>query len=359
MFIGPLFVGRGGSLEKLFGELRERGYRVIAPKLRDRVIRLEEVLEFSEVSHLWQCQEGPGLYKAVRGRSGIRRGPDSPKRYLFPPELTLFRARPDLSLEHPTVDSAKIAFFGIRPCDLASIKVMDSVQGSLGDPFYEKFRKGLVTVVENCLEPGETCFCATMGTGPHATVGFDVSYTQLSDEVTLFQPGSDVGVELLEALALEPVQEEGVRLLKKALTRASAKARARFNLTILPEILESRLDIDLYREVAQRCLGCANCNLVCPTCFCFDVIDEPELDGSGKRVRIWDGCLSFSYAQVAGGHFRKSLPARYRHFVLHKFAFWPQQFGSFGCVGCGRCITWCPAAIDLREVLETLSGVEE
>lgn len=183
---------------------------------------------------------------------------------------------------------------------------MDKVHESLVDSCYLNARMDLLLIVENCISPGNTCFCATMRTGSMATYGFDIAYTRLGNEV-LFQPGSDSGVELLTELDLKPASVESLDKLGEALRRAAEMARSNFSIDNLPETLEANIESEVYIRVAERCFGCANCNMVCPTCFCFDVLDEPELDGSAKRVRIWDGCHSYSYAQVAGGHFRKDL----------------------------------------------------
>ncbi|MEM4648768.1 MAG: 4Fe-4S dicluster domain-containing protein [Nitrososphaerota archaeon] len=351
LFRGPIYSGTEYELRALFKAVTSRGYRVIGPKLVDSAIRLEILTRFDEIPYGYGDEQAPGYYRVASNGGRFRNGPDSPKRFLYPPELLLFVIKPDLSVEYPSLEFVKTAFFGIKPCDLAAISIMDGVQGELGDEYYRKVRKYLLLIVENCVEPGGTCFCATMGTGPFAFKGFDIAYTRIGNGAVIFQPGSDLGVDVLSELNLRPAEDEQVDRFRELMLEASKRARAEFTLENLPETLEMGMDSEVYRKTAEKCFGCANCNMVCPTCFCFDVLDEPELDGSAKRVRIWDGCHSYSYAQVAGGHFRKSLYARYRHWVLHKFVYWLRQFGTFGCVGCGRCITWCPAGIDVRQVV--------
>ncbi len=351
MVSGGLYVGGINELRKLLNILRVKGYSVIAPKLEDGVIRLAEVSSLDEIPYGWRDVQEPGRYRVVEGGKYFRHGPDSPKRILYPPKLKLFRVRPDWSIEYPKERFKPTALFAIKPCDLASIKVMDRVQGGVGDPYYLAIRGKLLIIVENCVEPGKTCFCATMGTGPEARDGFDVAFTRL-DELVVFRPGSEVGVELLGELSLEPADDEVLRRYYDVLRRAAEAAKASFTIDRLPDELELGLESPVFKEVAEKCFGCAGCNMICPTCFCFDVIDEPELDGGATRYRVWDGCFTYTYAEVAGGNFRRDLWARYRHWVLHKFAYWVRQFGVFGCVGCGRCITWCPAGIDLRETIE-------
>ncbi len=351
MSLTGLYYGKPVELVKLFNTLKSRGYKVIGPKVVEGVIRLEELGSYEELAKNVSDIQEPGRYRLVGGGKYFRHGPDSPKKILYPPRLTLFRITKDYRIEVPEVEVPKIAFFALKPCDLAAIQVMDRVQGCLGDAYYNLVRKNLVIVVENCVEPGGTCFCATMGTGPIASKGFDVAFTRIRDDLVVFEAGSSLGVELLDELELEPLDEKLYREFIDAVRKAYSKARPIELPDKLPELLELTLDSDMYKEIAEKCLGCANCNMVCPTCFCFDVIDIPYYDGSAERVRVWDGCFSYNYAAVAGGHYRPDLWARYRHWFLHKFSYWVKQFGTYGCVGCGRCITWCPVGIDVRDTL--------
>jgi len=343
-----LYVGMVEGLRTLFDELRGLGYVVVGYKIVDGVLRLGELSSFDELARRVEDVQSPGRYSLVSG-SFYRHGPDSPKKFLYPPTLTLFKVSSKWDIATPVYESYNLAFFGLKPCDLASIKVLDRVLLGV-DEYYASLRKNLVIIVENCTNPGNTCFCSTMNTGPRARDSFDLAYTKLNDKLVL-EAGSELGVRLLNTLEVEPIDDATYERFEAVMRDASEKARAGFELNGLPEELELRIESKTYEEVAERCLGCANCNMVCPTCFCFDVLDVPLIDGSAERVRVWDGCLNFTYGQVAGGHFRPDLWARYRHFVLHKFAYWIKQFGTYGCVGCGRCITWCPAGIDLRETV--------
>jgi len=352
------YCGTEHDLKRLFDAIRERGYRVIGPKVINGVIRLTELIDYSEFPRDVEDIQVPGSYRLVKGKF-FRHGPDSPKKYLFPPKLLLFKVYNDWRIEVPEIEEEPIALFGIKPCDLSAIEAMDRVQGELGDPYYNTVRKNLLIIVENCVEPGDTCFCTTMGTGPVAKSGFDIAFTRVENYV-VFEVDSELGTELLEGLNLKPLDPETRSKYVEIVREASSKAKADFAIEGLPEELELSLDSPVYKEITEKCLGCANCNMVCPTCFCFDVVDVPNLDGIAERVRVWDGCFSYNYAIVAGGHFRPDLWARYRHWLLHKFSYWLKQFGRFGCVGCGRCITWCPVGIDVREsIVKILSWVRE
>ena len=154
--------------------------------------------------------------------------------------------------------------------------------------------------------------------------------------------------------------EAGVERLEAERTALVACARGierRLETSDLPGLLYANFDHPRWEETAERCLSCGNCTLVCPTCFCHDELDEPALDGSGSlRVRQWDSCFDRQHAQVHGLNFRPQIAHRYRQWLVHKLASWIDQFGESGCVGCGRCITWCPVGIDLTEEVAVIRG---
>ncbi len=355
MSITGLYVSRLDALPKIFTELQRLNYTVVGYKVVNNVLRLDRLNTFEEVATGVEDVQNPGRYYLIPGNFH-RHGPDSPKNFLYPPRLPLFEVSPEWGVVVKDYSKdLRLAFFGIKSCDLTSIKVLDRVVSDV-DETYVSIRGNSVIVVENCTQPGNTCFCNTMGAGPRARDSFDIAYTRLGSKLVV-EAGSDLGLKIINRLAVEPIDDSTYSEFESVMTKAALKARANFETENLPELLELRLESNAYKEVVKRCLGCANCNLVCPTCFCFDVLDVLRIDGSAERVRVWDGCLNYTYAQVAGGHFRPDLWARYRHFILHKFTYWIKQFGTFGCVGCGRCITWCPAGIDIRDsLLRVLKG---
>ncbi len=355
MSLTGLYVGSPNSLSIIFTYLQNLGYTVVGHKVVNNSLRLDVVEHIKDIAAGVEDVQNPGRYKLLPGNT-YRHGPDSPKKFLYPPKLPLFKLTPDWNVLKEEIPDVKLALFGVKPCDLASIKVLDRVLRDV-DELYTRLRDEMAIIVENCTTPGNTCFCATMGTGPRARSSFDIAYTRVGDKLVI-EAGSELGLKLLNQLEVEPIDDSTYADFEAAIRNATSKARANFDIENLPELLELNIKSGVYDEVSKRCLGCANCNMVCPTCFCFDVLDIPMIDGSAERVRVWDGCLNYNYAQVAGGHFRPSLWARYRHFVLHKFTYWIKQFGTFGCVGCGRCITWCPTGIDIREtVVKVLKGV--
>ncbi|MEM4518002.1 MAG: 4Fe-4S dicluster domain-containing protein [Sulfolobales archaeon] len=350
-----LYVGSTESLSVIFTQLKDLNYTVVGYKVVDNVLRLCELGSYEEIPTGVEDVQSPGNYTLTVG-GFYRHGPDSPKKFLYPPRLTLFKVTPNWEVVEEGLNDVRLAFFGLKPCDLASIKVLDRVLGGV-DEFYTRVRANMAVIVENCTIPGNTCFCATMGTGPRARNSFDIAYTKINNKLVI-EAGSELGLKLLNKLEVEPIDDSTYADFEATMRRASLKARANFEVDNLPELIELNIGCKVYIDMSKRCLGCANCNMVCPTCFCFDILDIPKIDGSAERVRVWDGCLNYTYAQVAGGHFRPDLCARYRHFILHKFTYWIKQFGTYGCVGCGRCITWCPTGIDLREtIVQVLKGV--
>jgi len=226
------------------------------------------------------------------------------------------------------------------------------MNGPYPDADYSRRRKNTLIVVVNCTEAGGTCFCASMGSGPKATTNFDLSLTEILEGTHRFlvESGSKNGEELLAALPHRSAEMEDIQAAERALDY-STKHMGRTLITEgLREALYKGPEYPRWDIVAARCLSCANCTLVCPTCFCSTMEDTTDLTGStAKRSRRWDSCFTLDFSYIHGGSVRSSARARYRHWLTHKLGTWVDQFGTAGCVGCGRCITWCPAAIDITE----------
>jgi ferredoxin len=320
---------------------------------------VDNTVEFSETKGLTDLPlrvsdiQGPGYYELREGFR-FRHGFSSPKWYLLPPEHRLLVVTPSYEASDALNSSERRAvLFGVKPCDLRAITVLDKIL--LGKhPIYTLKRRSVVgIIVEECLEPGNTCFCALVGSGPTATSNFDLAYARLDENTVLFKPLSKLGYELVEALSLREAAREYVEAYYSAVERATSTMLKRApSLREVVRALEKSINSEeLWRSLSEECTGCGNCNYVCPTCFCTEIVDRVE-ETRSTRVALWAGCLTYTYGLVAGGHFRRELYTRYRHFILHKFLFYPRQAeGLLGCVGCGRCITWCPLGLDLREAL--------
>jgi NAD(P)H-flavin reductase/Fe-S-cluster-containing hydrogenase component 2 len=251
-----------------------------------------------------------------------------------------------------------MAFLGVRACELAALKVQDRVlmDGPVVDPDYAARRRGALVIAVECTVAGATCFCTSMGTGPEvAGDAADLVLTEI-EEGFVVRAGTDAGRAIIERLPVQFAYLEQAERGRAAVARVRETIGDPVDVEGLPRRLIQHLDDPRWAQVAERCLACANCTLVCPTCFCTSVTQRSDLDGAESIAeRTWDSCFSGDFAKVAGGDFRARREDRYRQWLTHKFATWVDQFGSFGCVGCGRCITWCPVGIDVREEVMTIA----
>jgi len=253
----------------------------------------------------------------------------------------------------------KRLIFAIHPCDMHAISVLDKTfLGQFKDAYYKKLRQETVTVVLNCNQACDSGFCASMGTGPFLQLkdGFDIALTaKLNDYLVEF--GSEKGKRIFEkADGLKDAKRRDFSEKEKIQAMAEQSFEKRLDTAGLPELLMRNLDHPVYKRTAEsRCLGCTNCTMVCPTCYCYNVVDKTSYDlKSTTRSRYWDSCQELNFAKVHEGNFRSSREARLRQFVTHKLATWVEQYGCFGCIGCGRCMTWCPTKIDLTEMAKEI-----
>ncbi len=249
---------------------------------------------------------------------------------------------------------APLAVVGARPCELAAMDVLDQVllDGAYPDPRYAARRSGAFVVVAECGSPAATCFCTSMGTGPSAESGFDLALTELDDEDGhrfVVRVGTDRGAEVLARLPHSDPTSGDLAARQLVLDSAGDRIERRLETEGLPELLARNLEHPRWDEVAERCLACGNCTLVCPTCFCSDVSDTTDLNGDVHRQRTWASCFDLDHSYLHGGPVRTSTSSRYRQWLTHKLSTWWDQFDTSGCIGCGRCIAWCPVGIDLTE----------
>jgi ferredoxin len=274
----------------------------------------------------------------------------------------LFRAcreRGGLRFLPAETPAPKLAFIGVRPCELEAVARLDQVflQGPYVDQAYQARRAAMLFVAANCVEPGETCFCASMNTGPRVSSLYDLAVTELPDGRFVTDIGSALGASSLEGIECEEAPADTAAQADAALQAAAARMTRQVDTAQLASDLGRTLEHPEWDDVAKRCLACGNCTMVCPTCFCHTVEDHTNLSGDEmERRRRWDTCFTAEFSYIHGGSIRPSVRARYRQWLLHKFSNWVEQFGSYGCVGCGRCITWCPVGIDVTEEISRLRG---
>jgi formate hydrogenlyase subunit 6/NADH:ubiquinone oxidoreductase subunit I len=350
---------------KLFELLRDNGYTVVGPTVRDNAIIYDELESVSDLPEGITDDQEAGHYRLKKRTDkalfGYVVGPHSWKKYMFPAKLKLWEADKDgrqfeIKENHEAIK--KYAFIGIRSCELKAVFIQDKVfnNGTFADSYYNRVRKNVLFVAVNCTEAGGTCFCVSMNTGPKATYGFDLSLTEIINEKEhyfVLTEGSPKGKELVSNLKTDEATDNEVKLANDAIKNAADNMGRQIDTKGIKELLLGNLEHPRWNEVASRCLTCANCTLVCPTCFCSNVEDLTDLKGDHtERWRRWDSCFTMEFSKVAGGNFRTSPKARYRQWMTHKLASWQDQFGTSGCVGCGRCITWCPVGIDITQEAE-------
>lgn len=353
------------ELGALLAALQDRGYTVIGPTRRDGAIVQAEIDRAHELPSGWRDVQAPGSYRLERRDDeavfGHVVGPHSYKRLFHVPKERLFQLRrKDTSFEEAQLDHApsrKLALLGARACEIAALDVLDGVlmHGVSPDPKYVSRRSDVLVIAVGCNEPGGTCFCVSMGTGPRPTEGFDLALTELlpsGDDAHRFvvEIGSAAGAEIVNALSTRAPSAEEIAAPATLAAVAADNMGRQLDTSNIRALLQDAAEHPRWEAVADRCLACTNCTLVCPTCFCSRVDDTTSLDGqTAERSRSWDSCFSLDYAHMHGGGARTTVAARYRQWLTHKLSSWFDQFGSSGCVGCGRCISWCPAAIDITE----------
>jgi ferredoxin len=376
----PRGVATRADLDTLIGALRDRGYTVIGPRLRDQAIVEDEIASTADLPIGWRDVQAPGRYRLERRDDealfGYVVGPTGHRRLFHAPTerlVTLRKRGKSFEAVAAAAAARRLALFGVRGCDLAAIATQDLVfvDAAAPDPHYAARRSDVLVVAVSCNEPGGTCFCVSMGTGPTPHdrgaiqprgVGFDLALTELlaGGQRFVVEAGSDAGAELLALLALPRASAADLRQVGEQADKARGSMGRELDNDGIRELLYGAADHPRWDDVAARCLTCTNCTMVCPTCFCSRVDDTVSIDGqSAERTRSWDSCFSLEHSHVHGGATRVSTKSRYRQWLTHKLASWQDQYGVSGCVGCGRCITWCPAAIDITEEVAAIRAQPE
>jgi ferredoxin len=356
------------GLQALIEALAARGFSVLGPTVRQGAIVNGPVSRVSDLPVGWGDEQDAGHYRLRRRDDaavfGFASGAQSAKPVFFPTEQVLWRGERTaegavavVPAEEPT--DAPYALIGVRSCDLVAVGIHDKVL--LGrryqDVDYGSRREAAFVVAVTCSDPGGTCFCVSMDTGPSPQPGrgatYDLGLTEVLDERGhrfVVEVVSDRGASVLDEIGAVTVTDADVRAAEGVAETAAGRMGRTLDTDGLKDLLYAAPDSPVWDDVATRCLSCTNCTLVCPTCFCSSVEDVTDLTGDvAERHRVWDSCFNSDFSYIHGGVVRESTRARYRQWMTHKLGSWIDQFGMSGCVGCGRCITWCPAAIDITE----------
>jgi sulfhydrogenase subunit beta (sulfur reductase) len=366
------YIVRRDALDVLFVGLQRRGYTVIGPTVREQAIVYAEIGCCADLPIGWTDEQDGGHYRLRRRGDealfGYNVGPHSWKRFQLPPQTRLWRAQREPSgelttLTEPRREAPRYAFVGARSCELHAMGILERVlrggREPAGDP---AALEDVLVIAVQCSQAGGTCFCASMGTGPTASSGYDLALTEVLEGTRHFfviDVGSERGADLMSDIPHAPADTRAQDAASALHEAAAAQMGRQLDTSDIRELLYRNYENPRWDEVAERCLACGNCTMVCPTCFCTTVEDTTDLAGEQvERTQRWDSCFTIDYSHIHGGAVRPSTRSRYRQWMTHKLATWIDQFGSSGCVGCGRCITWCPVGIDITEEARAIRASE-
>jgi sulfhydrogenase subunit beta (sulfur reductase) len=354
------------QLVQLLTTLTGLGYRCIGPTVRDGAIAYEVLHGVGDLPVGVRVDQQPGSYRLESTRH-VRyfdwaNGAQALKPWLFSARECLWTAQRSadgrLSFTEQAAQGELTAVIGVRACDLAALGLQDShflAEGAV-DAWYAERRRRLLLVAVNCTQPAATCFCASTGDGPSAQAGYDLVLDEL-DEGFLIAAGSETGRRILARLPVSAPSDAQQGAAREATVQAAARQTRTLPARNLQALIFGNLGHPRWEDVAARCLSCGNCTSVCPTCFCYREAEQPSLDGIASRhIREWDSCFTQGHSYIHNFTIRPDTRLRYRQWLTHKLGSWHEQYGRSGCVGCGRCITWCPTGIDITAEVAAIAG---
>ena len=351
------------QLQLLLNRIQDNGYRCIGPQVRDGAIIYDTITDVTQLPHGISDVQSPGSYTLKKTTSGKyfawANGPQAIKPLLFSSREKLWQSNRSedgqISFKTLEPEARPVAVFGARACDIAAMKIQDQhfLHQQIVDPYYKIRRDNLLIIAVNCSHPAETCFCHSTGDGPFVEEGSDIVLTELESGF-LIQAQTINGENIIDGLSLNYRTEAQMKESDDIEIKASKQHRQLPSLDIKSRLI-NELDSDEWHKIAAQCLSCGNCTAVCPTCFCHSENEAPELSGqSSTHTREWDSCFSQGHSYIHGITIRSETSQRYRQWLTHKFSTWHDQYGRSGCVGCGRCIAWCPVGIDVTKSVTQL-----
>ena len=367
---GTLLVVRA-HFHHLFDALRQDGYRLVGPTVRDGAIVYDELAGVADLPIGWTDVQEAGTFRLARRSDaalfGYVPGPHSWKQFLHQSRRRLWQATRTagcIQIVPEPEPEERLAFIGARSCELHAVAIQDRVLtgGPFVDSDYAARRRHVFVVAVNCGRAGGTCFCVSMGTGPRVRDDFDLALTEILDETGhrfVIEVGTERGTQIMARVPHEPADAPNVAAAERIVEQTAGQMGRKMDGGGVKDLLYRNLEHPRWDDVAARCLSCANCTMVCPTCFCTTVEDVTDVTGEhAERWQRWDSCFTQGFSYIHGGSVRPSTRSRYRQWMTHKLATWFDQFGTSGCVGCGRCITWCPVGIDITEEVRAIRESE-
>ncbi len=349
--------------QQLIEVLTSQGYDCIGPTVQDNNLVYREIHNIDQLPRGIEDHQSPGRYSLSQQDHpryfAWANGAQAIKPFSFKPHETLWKCQRDsqgnLQFEAQIPDSKPLAIIGVRACDLAALQLQRDhfLHQQYSDPWFRRHTRHLFLVAVHCSHPSSNCFCHATGDGPVATQDCDIAMHELDDGF-LITASSAKGETILNRLPLQittaSMQQQAQQQIQSAINKQQKSLPAN-----IKNNLQQNLDHPHWKKIGERCLSCGNCTAVCPTCFCHQEHEQLTLDeNSSSHYREWSSCFTHSHGYLAGYQFRPATWQRYRQWLTHKFAGWHDQYKRSGCVGCGRCISWCPAGIDVTEELENL-----
>lgn len=360
------------NFDALFASLKKRGYQIIGPKICDGAINYDILEKPGDLPEGWTEEQNAATYRLKEQKDkalfAFNSTAQSWKKFLHPASQKLWTSKRNNGKPVFSPDEQgkqKIAFLGVRACDLNAINILGKVftESPFTDSGFQIRRSEILIIGVNCTQAGGTCFCASMNTGPELKSGYDIVLTEIIESKRhyfVLESGSKTGTEIIKEIPHAEANIYEMENAEQLVNKAADSMGRKVDTCDIKDLLSRNSENARWNQTAQRCMTCANCTLVCPTCFCTTIEDVTDLTGNeAARVKKWDSCFTLDFSYIHGGSIRPSVYSRYRQWLTHKFLSWHDQFGTSGCVGCGRCITWCPVGIDVTEELAAIRATDK